>query len=323
MANVRGKSIDNTHLSIDTAEERIMIHRDYIAHVFRWTHVARKLGTSGRYQTARVLDIGCGVDMPLAKMLYSNRFIVADYIGLDYNKSAKFKTDMFSKGKFPLSAYGSVDFASKQVLVRKPEIIDDTVKPVLYVDGDVEEGEHDLPNIITCFEVLEHVEPSHARHMLTKMRSIMLATNREHNEDPIAYISTPCYDSSVGAADNHVNEMKREALGALIEDLGYEIAENYGTFASIRDYRDVMFKEIPGSKEVYERLYKYYDTNILATIFAPLMPAYARNNIWILKIARSNYIRKFKPLSEVSKPWTSSEKWEELDSYKGYNNGII
>jgi hypothetical protein len=34
MANARGKSIDNTHLSIDQAEERGFIHRDYIAHCF-------------------------------------------------------------------------------------------------------------------------------------------------------------------------------------------------------------------------------------------------------------------------------------------------
>ena len=44
MANARGKSIDNTHLSIDQAEERGFIHRDYIAHCLRWTHVAKWMG---------------------------------------------------------------------------------------------------------------------------------------------------------------------------------------------------------------------------------------------------------------------------------------
>ena len=43
MANARGKEIDNTHLSIDQAEERGFIHRDYIAHCLRWTHVAKYL----------------------------------------------------------------------------------------------------------------------------------------------------------------------------------------------------------------------------------------------------------------------------------------
>ena len=35
MANARGKEIDNTHLSIDQAEARGFIHRDYIAHCLR------------------------------------------------------------------------------------------------------------------------------------------------------------------------------------------------------------------------------------------------------------------------------------------------
>ena len=56
MANARGKEIDNTHLSIDQAEERGFIHRDYIAHCLRWTHVAKYLHLKSRYKTARIID---------------------------------------------------------------------------------------------------------------------------------------------------------------------------------------------------------------------------------------------------------------------------
>jgi len=38
MANARGKEIDNTHLSIDQAEARGFLHRDYIAHCLRWSN---------------------------------------------------------------------------------------------------------------------------------------------------------------------------------------------------------------------------------------------------------------------------------------------
>ena len=69
MANARGKEIDNTHLSIDQAEARGFIHRDYIAHCLRWTHVSKYLHLQARYKTARVIDIGCGKDMPLALSL--------------------------------------------------------------------------------------------------------------------------------------------------------------------------------------------------------------------------------------------------------------
>src|SRR6478752_3358418 len=113
MANERGKAIDNTHLSIDQAEARGFIHRDYIAHCLRWTHVAKYL--QSKYKDARVLDVGCGVDLPMARLLYSSRLIVNDYVGVEYNKSHKFKMEPFHSGKFPISAYGSMDFANNTV----------------------------------------------------------------------------------------------------------------------------------------------------------------------------------------------------------------
>ena len=58
MANERGKSVDKTFLSIDNAEERGFLHRDYIAHCLRWTHVVKWLHQGGRYKTARILDVG-------------------------------------------------------------------------------------------------------------------------------------------------------------------------------------------------------------------------------------------------------------------------
>lgn len=318
MANARGKTIDNTHLSIDTAEDRILIHRDYIAHVFRWTYVARELGRSGIYKTANVLDIGCGVDMPLARMLYSNRFIVNQYVGLEYNKTAKLKTDMFDRGKFPLNVHGGVDFASGQVTVREAEF-EGMTGDVLYVNGDVEEGEYELPNVFTCFEMLEHVEPSHSRAVLEKIYHLMLLT-----EKSVAYISTPCYDPNVGAADNHVNEITRESLGVVLEDIGFEIAENFGTFASQRDYRDNLLRDRPELTRLWGELNRYYDSNVLANIFAPIVPQYARNNIWKLKIASESYQRKFSGLStgDPRAPWTSSELWRELASTDAYDLGL-
>jgi hypothetical protein len=316
MANARGKHIDGTHLSADAAEERVIIHRDLIAHVFRWTHVAKYVAANMRYKKAKVLDAGCGVDLPLARMMYSNRFIALDYAGVDYNKSDKFKLDMFKSGKFPMSAYGGVDFASKQVLVRSPEF-DSKEDHVVYIDGDKEEGEHDLPNIITSFEVIEHVEPSHARAMLRKIGVIMRHA-KEAGETPVAFISTPCYDQHTGAADNHVNEMTYLALGGLIEDLGFEIEAHYGTFASIKDYKDKMLESNPEVRWLWEKLRGYYDSNVLATIFAPVFPQHARNVLWTLRIAPQSYSRKFAPLIEAPKPWSSSELWEQLASDDHY-----
>ncbi len=104
MSNALGKSIDKTYLSIDNAEDRGFIHRDYIAHCLRWTHVCKYLYTRHNYKTARVLDIGCGRELPMAKMLYSSKLIPAAYYGVDVGPVndedfAKLKGDMAAHSK--------------------------------------------------------------------------------------------------------------------------------------------------------------------------------------------------------------------------------
>lgn len=313
MANARGKAIDNTHLSIDQAEARGFIHRDYIAHCLRWTHVAKHLQKS--YKTARVLDIGCGVDLPLPRLLYSSRLIVYDYVGVEYNKSHKFALEPFHSGKFPISAYGSIDFADDDrvtLLAPTSSLTDPTV--VMY-SGDNEVAEHRLPNTFTCFEMIEHIEPNHCRRVLRKLRMMMQHCRAVTGDEPIAFISTPCWDPVVGAADNHVNEMLYLALGALIESLGFIIENVAGTFASQRDYKDQLYKD--GYASAYKALADHYDSNYLATIFAPLYPQHSRNALWTLRVPTDAQLSrgipsKFPPLSEIPGPWTSSELWEQL-----------
>lgn len=308
MANARGKSIDTTDLSIDQAERRGFIHRDYIAHCLRWTHVAKYMHQKQRYKTGHVLDVGCGCDLPLAKMFYTSRLILAQYVGVDYNPAGKFDMDPFHTGKMPVDAYGSVDFAVDVEVIPNGPNLEGGFK----VAGDYFKS----PNVITCFEVLEHVEPEHARRMLIKMHQLLSHTKAEGREG-VAFISTPCYDAQVGHAANHVSEIKRVALGGLIEDLGFKIEGNWGTFASQRDYRDDLFFEEFGDvgREIWRRLSAYYDSNYLATVLAPLYPQGARNNIWQISPLKANetYERKFAPLAEVEGPWTSSEHWAGLD----------
>lgn len=305
MANARGKSIDNTHLSIDQAENRGFIHRDYIAHCLRWTHVAKFLAIKQRYKYARVLDIGCGVDVPLAKMLYSSRYIVQDYVGLDYNKPEKFKMEPFHTGKFPISAYGNSIF---------PDCIefDEDQNSVYNIKGF--DDRHQMPNVITCFEVLEHVEPSMVVKML-RMINYML----QCNPYAVAFISTPNYDSHVGHAANHVNEMRHQALGMAIEQSGLIINERYGTFASQRDIKHQFIDHYKDGGELWDRLSAYYDSNYLATVFAPLYPANARNCLWQVRSAidasdqQENWqFRQQIKLTDIQTPWTSSDQWQEL-----------
>jgi hypothetical protein len=290
MANDRGKAIDNTHLSIDQAEERGFIHRDYIAHCLRWTHVAKHLQKV--YKTARVLDIGCGVDMPLARLLYSSRLIVEEYVGVDYNNPGKFKMDMFHTGKMSVHAYGNID-AGKHL------VIDGEFLNVAGLAA------HNLPNVISCFEVLEHVEPGHCRQISSVILDILRLTNGR------AFLSTPCWDPQVGAAANHVSEITYAAFGAMLEDLGFAIVGKWGTFASQKDYKRQFIAEY--GEPIWDKLSTFYDSNYLATVFAPLYPEHSRNCLWEITPAKDSYVRQFPPLMDTPGPWTSSEKWEELN----------
>lgn len=301
MTNAYGKIIDSTHLSTEHALDRGFVHRDYLSHAIRWTFVSNRI--SKIYKETSILDIGCGVDLPLPKLLYSSRYIVKDYVGLDWNSPAKLSKalDVFKNGKFPIQAFGDVDFANN-----------DHVR-IHQAHYEIAEVFCKIPNVITCFEMLEHIEPEHVRRTLLKVHKLMELSG----SDSLFYISTPCYDPTVGAAKNHVNEMRREVLGALFEDLGFQIIENYGTFASQRDYKDKFFEDYEGAREIFNGLKGYYDSNYLATIFAPLYPQFSRNNIWVLKVNDDiEYTRKFQPLSQreaFEEPWTSSEKWRDLN----------
>ena len=81
-----GRTIDKTHLSIDQAEDRGFLHRDYIAHCLRWSHIVKHLQQKKRYKKARILDIGCGKEMPLIKTLYTMKMTPKEYIAIDINK---------------------------------------------------------------------------------------------------------------------------------------------------------------------------------------------------------------------------------------------
>lgn len=303
MANARGKAIDNTHLSIDQAYTRGFRHRDYSSHVFRWAHVAKFLHQQSRYKTASILDVGCGRDLPLARMLHTDRIAPAHYVGVDYNKQDKLNVYNHNFGDHDIfHFYGGMAFPDG-VELKKTKL-----KSQLLVKG----SSHPLPNVITCFEVLEHVEPAHARAMVTAMAQIAAANEAGCD----LFISTPNWDPKTGAAGNHVNEMRYDAVGYLLESCGLRAIRSYGTFISQKDYKLIdLYQNMTEGEEgmlgqLWENLSEYYDSTVMSLIFAPLFPAQARNALWHCQV-RGSEPKQF-PLKDVEQPWTSSEKWKEL-----------
>ena len=293
--------IDKTFLSANSADERVIRHRDLISHAFRWAHVARYLSQNGRYKDAIVLEAGCGKEMPLARMLYSNRLIPRKYVGVDANKFDI--PEMLVGKKIPVSIWSETDFCALDVEdVSIPKIIQHT-DPVAGSEHTFEK-----PNVFICMEVLEHVCPSHARSMLIKAQQLT-------SDDCHYFISTPCWDL-VNVAENHISEIRFESLGALFEDIGFHIRGVWGTFASQKDYKPYMEKEYPGITAIFEKLSEYYDSTVISTTFAPLFPAYSRNACWHLTKKQGDDAKQerlFPALEQATTPWTSHPTWRELN----------
>jgi 2-polyprenyl-3-methyl-5-hydroxy-6-metoxy-1,4-benzoquinol methylase len=283
VANARNKNVDTTHLSWESTADRLIFHRDTQAHFLRWSHVLKHLQNSKNRGKSKILELGCGKELPLPRLLYSNRCVPSAYCGVDYRKNLD-QPDMLKKviadGKYNFKTIAGQDAATV------------TLEQIGFT-----------PDVIVSFECLEHVEPAHIRRILKHARSLL-------SDDGVFFMSTPCWDPSVGAADNHVSEVTFEAMSALLQDVGFVVKNVWGTFASIKDYEDALIREYgDAGRLMFNKLRDYYDTNILANIFAPLFPQYSRNALWELE--KADKIRK-PQLTAIDGQWTSSDKWEEL-----------
>lgn len=247
MPNEYGRTIDKTHLSLDKAEERGFIHRDYIAHCLRWTHIVKFMQERSRYKTASILDIGCGREAPLIKTLYTARMMPHYYLGVDVGHilpNINFKKD------------------SNLYFLPETNILD--VSPVNDKD------EPTKMDVIVMLEALEHMEKEMGLRVLKHIRNFM------HNGSTF-FLSTPCFNGSKAA--NHVYEWEYKELEAAFEECGFLITDRWGTFASIRDYSGELITNAE-LNSIFTRLKDYYDVNYLATIFAPLFPHLSRNVLW-------------------------------------------
>ena len=252
-----GRTIDKTHLSIDQAEDRGFIHRDYLAHCFRWSHVVKHLGKKKLYKKAKIIDIGCGKEIPLLKTLYTMKMTPRVYQAIDVN---------------------TINF---QDIHRK--IIEKMGDNNFYLEEETDFSE-DLssfptltnPHIITCFEVLEHNAPDKVIKILDNIHKIA-------NKDTTIFISTPVFNGK--AAANHINEMPYEIMEGLLKTREFDIIHRYGTFASQKEIEPVLYET--GSNDLtiaYEYLKDYYDSNILSCFLAPLFPKYSRNVLWEVRL---------------------------------------
>ena len=216
--------------------------RDYSAHFFRWSF-ARRFITSKDH----VLEIGCGEDRPLSKILTGGAAAhVNTYVGLDLNKLKESQSQR-------LRFIGEFNFA--QDWKKLPKVVDNPP------------GGYD---VIVHYEVIEHMKVEHGLNMLKGCFALLKPGGH-------MLMSTPCYDG-VRHAANHIHEYTVPELQKMTEKVGFKIEARYGTFMDIKH-----IKTVPTVKLMADALAAYYDNDAISCIFAPLFPDQARNNLWVCR----------------------------------------
>lgn len=214
-----------------------IVHRDYAAHFFRWGWI-----TKNKIHGKSVLDVGCGQDQPMLKVIMGNKsYIPTFYCGVDLNRPpAKVIDPTWAEVHFEF------DFIHQYTEISMAYGFD----------------------VAVCLEVIEHMEIEDGRFMLEGIHQLLKPGGR-------LYLSTPVFNGM--AALNHIHEYTIPELQALFEGVGFKVEQRFGTFASMYDLKSVASKE---QWNVYQTLAAYYGNEVMSLFMAPLYPDASRNNIW-------------------------------------------
>ena len=237
------REFDKTCLKIYTYDG---VHRDYAAHFFRWGFIGSRVIKRGD----RVLDIGCGIQAPLARLISDTEeslsILPSLYLGVDMNKVDR----PWPSGRKWARFVGQFNFARDWKRL----------------------GEGNF-NVITCLEVVEHMTMPNVVKLLVGAGRLLAPGGQ-------LILSTPVFNGK--AAKNHVNEMTIETLQSKLEKTGWRVEKRFGTFAS---YNDIKKVATPAHLEVLDAIRTYYSGAVAACFLAPLYPDASRNNIWICRLA--------------------------------------
>lgn len=229
------------------------LNRDYSAHFFRWSF-ARRFITA----TTNMLEVGCGVDKPLSKILTLNpQRRVNEYLGVDLNPIAP-------SGIRGLEFRGEFNFVKDWKQLRRSD-----------------EGF----DLVLHLEVIEHMKVEHGRALLKGCFELL-------KPGGVMLMSTPCYDG-VRHAANHIHEFTVPELARYVGKAGFVVEQRFGTFMDLRHLKSTSaamkskqrhFPVDDGQiSAVFNALKDYYDNDALSCFFAPLFPDHSRNNLWVCR----------------------------------------
>ena len=241
--NQDNREFDTSSLSAKGYGDRV--GRDYTAHFFRWNFVLRFVDTK-----TNILDVGCGVEKPLIKILAETHFRqINEYVGVDLNKFDKPK-------KMRTTFFDEFNFVKDWKKLRRSDAGFD---------------------VVVHFEVIEHMTTAHGRKLLKGCFELL-------KPGGVMLMSTPCYDGKHHAT-SHIHEYTVSELAKCVQRAGFTVKRRFGTFMDVKHIKKVpgiIDRELSdGVRAVYAELSQYYSNAALSNFFAPLFPNHARNNLWV------------------------------------------
>ena len=246
---------DKTHLS---PEKAWRIGRDYLAHCIRYGFpmkvIKEHVGAGGR-----ILEMGCGKEIPLFRTL------TCDHSAVKYYKP---------------SVYVGADLNTIQY---RPRITGCETTILPKTDITSEEGAAKVPDVpfdvVVSFEVLEHMDKPDGHRFLDAMFAFARRKAEREGEDGLIILSTPVNGGKI--AKNHIYEWQQSELRRAFEKRGGVIEGEYGTFSNLRDLAAAMDDT---ETEVWNRLARYHSPHTLSCIFSAMHPDAARNIAWKVRV---------------------------------------
>jgi 2-polyprenyl-3-methyl-5-hydroxy-6-metoxy-1,4-benzoquinol methylase len=235
--------------SLRTGSHGRYVHRDYAAHWFRWQHALRFVKAG-----MRVLDIGCGPDQMMTRVLCASQsHVPALYVGVDMNKLEKKTAIAWT------TIIDEFDFTKRW-------------RELFKIDTAKEWGKDFAFDVITCFEVIEHMPKAQGAKLLKGIRECLAPGG-------VALLSTPVYNEKHMAA-NHLHEYRFEELKEDIDKAGLVVDRVVGTFAT----HQAMMKNMSNEhRDLVNLLHEtWFSHEVLACFLAPLYPEHSSNCCWIL-----------------------------------------